>query len=157
MNVRNIASWNAMVVGLAQHGNGEEALKICKQMRCQDIKPDSITFIGVLSACSHSGFVTEAYGYFNSIHSMYGIEPKIEHYSCLVDVLGRAGHVHQAKKLIESMPFEPSASMYRALLGGCKLQRDAETGEYVATRLLVLEPFDSAAYVFLSNIYASAN
>ncbi|KAF6169584.1 hypothetical protein GIB67_003952 [Kingdonia uniflora] len=143
MNVRNIASWNAMVVGLAQHGNGEEALNFFKQMRCQDIKPDSITFIGVLSACSHLG--------------MYGIKPKIERYSCLVDVLGRAGHVHQAKKLIESMPFEPSASMYRALLGGCKLQGDAETGEYVATRLLVLEPFDSAAYVLLSNIYASAN
>ncbi|KAF6138274.1 hypothetical protein GIB67_001424, partial [Kingdonia uniflora] len=136
MNVRNIASWNAMVVDLAQHGNGEESLKI---------------------SCSHSGLVSEAYGYFNSMHSMYGIEPKIEHYSCLVDVLGRAGHVHQAKKLIESIPFDPSASMYRALLGGCKLQRDAETGEYVATRLLVLEPFDSAAYVLLSNIYASAN
>ncbi|KAF6159726.1 hypothetical protein GIB67_029984 [Kingdonia uniflora] len=157
MNVRNIASWNAMVVGLAQHGNGEEALNFFKQMRCQDIKPDSITFIGVLSACSHSGLVSEAYGYFHSMHSMYGIEPKIEHYSCLVDVLGRTGHVHQAKKLIESMPFEPSASMYRALLGGCKLHGDAETGEYVATRLLVLELFDSAAYVLLSNIYASAN
>ncbi|KAF6174908.1 hypothetical protein GIB67_026396 [Kingdonia uniflora] len=129
MNVRNIASWNAMVVGLAQHRNGEETLKIFKQMRGQDIKPDSITFIGVLSACSHSGLVSEAYGYFHSMHSMYGIEPKIEHYSCLVDILGRAGHVHQAKKLIESMPFEPSASMYRALLGGCKLQGDAETGE----------------------------
>ncbi|KAF6146658.1 hypothetical protein GIB67_008944 [Kingdonia uniflora] len=129
MNVRNIALWNAMVVGLAQHGNGEEALKHFKQMRGQDIKPDSITFIGVLSACSHSGLVSEAYGYFHSMHSMYGIELKIEHYSCLVDILGRAGHVHQAKKLIESMPFEPSASMYRALLGGCKLQGDAETGE----------------------------
>ncbi|KAF6151654.1 hypothetical protein GIB67_043061 [Kingdonia uniflora] len=121
MNVRNIASWNAMVVGFAQHGNVEEALNFFKQMRCQDIKPDSITFFGVLSACSHSGLVSEAYGYFNSMHSMYGIEPKIEHYSCLVDVLGRAGHVHQAKKLIESMPFQPSASMHRALLGGCKL------------------------------------
>ncbi|KAF6168457.1 hypothetical protein GIB67_005009 [Kingdonia uniflora] len=157
MNVRNIASWDAMVVGLAQHGNGEESLKICTQMRCYDINPDPITFIGVLSACSHSGLVSEAYGYFNSMRSIYGIEPKIEHYLCLVDVLGRTGHVHQAKKLIESMPFEPSGSMYRALLGGCKLQRDAETGEYVATRLLVLEPFDSAAYVLLSNIYASAN
>ncbi|KAF6166798.1 hypothetical protein GIB67_005674 [Kingdonia uniflora] len=156
MNVRNIASRNAMVVGLAQYGNGEEALNFFKQMRCQDIKPDSITFIGVLSACSHSGLVSEAYGYFNSMHSMYGIEPKIEHYSCLVDVLGRVGHVHQAKKLIESMPFEPSASMFRALLGPCKLQGDAETGEYVATRLLVLEPFNSAAYVLLSNIYALA-
>ncbi|KAF6145830.1 hypothetical protein GIB67_028825 [Kingdonia uniflora] len=100
MNVRNIASWNAMVVGLAQHGNGEEAVNFFKQMRCQDIKPDSITFIGVLSACSHSGLVSEAYGYFHSMH---------------------------------------------------------KTGEYVATRLLVLEPFDSAAYVLLSNIYASAN
>ncbi|KAF6161936.1 hypothetical protein GIB67_014138 [Kingdonia uniflora] len=132
MNVRNIASWNAMLVGLAQHGNGEEALNFFKQMRCQDIKPDSITFVGVLSACSHSGLVSKAYGYFNSMHSMYGIEPKIEHYSCLVDVLGRAGHVHQAKKLIESMPFEPSASMYRALLGGAnyKEMQKLETNQW---------------------------
>ncbi|KAF6138474.1 hypothetical protein GIB67_022508 [Kingdonia uniflora] len=169
----DIVTWTAMISGCVENGEADRSLgfyhrmmrsgvspdeysyKLFKRMnmRCQDIKPDSITFIGVLSACSHSGLVFEAYGYFNSMYSMYGIEPKIEHYSCLVDVLGRAGHVHQAKKLIESMPFKPSASMYRALLGGCRLQGDAVCSYW----LLVLEPFDSAARVLLSNIYASAN
>ncbi|OVA14516.1 Pentatricopeptide repeat [Macleaya cordata] len=157
MNVRNIALWNAMVVGLAQHGNGEEALSLFRRMNCEGIKPDGITFIGVLSACSHSGLVSEAYGYFDSMSKTYGIQPEIEHYSCLVDVLGRAGLVEKAENLIESMPFEPSASMYRALLGACRVQGDSETGKRVAFRLLVLEPFDSAAYVLLSNIYAAAN
>ncbi|KAF8401112.1 hypothetical protein HHK36_014416 [Tetracentron sinense] len=157
MDGRNIAAWNAMVVGLAQHGNGDDALNLFKNMRCHGIKPDRITFIGVLSACSHSGLVSEAQRHFHSMYANYGIKPEIEHYSCLVDVLGRAGLVKEAEKLIGSMPFCASASMYRALLGACRVQRDAETGKRVAARLLDLEPFDSAAYVLLSNIYAAAN
>ncbi|XP_042482746.1 pentatricopeptide repeat-containing protein At4g33170 isoform X2 [Macadamia integrifolia] len=157
MDVRNLASWNAMVVGLAQHGNGKEALDLFEKMRFHSIKPDRITFIAVLSACSHSGLVSEAYEHFESMYKSYGIEPELEHYSCLVDVLGRAGLVNEAKKVIESMPFDASASMYRALLGACRVQGDAETGKQVASRLLALEPLDSSAYVLLSNIYAAAN
>ncbi|KAJ4973513.1 hypothetical protein NE237_006687 [Protea cynaroides] len=157
MDVRNIAFWNAMVVGLAQHGNGKEALNLFKNMRFHGIKPDHITFIGVLSACSHSGLVSEAYEHFESMYKSYGIEPHLEHYSCLVDVLGRAGLVNEAEKVIESMPFDASASMYRALLGACRVQGDAEAGKRVASKLLALEPLDSSAYVLLSNIYAVAN
>ncbi|KAL5721963.1 hypothetical protein ACHQM5_005539 [Ranunculus cassubicifolius] len=152
-----IASWNAMVVGLAQNGNSEEALKFFKEMRTQGVKPDSVTFIGVLFACSHSGLVSEAYGHFDSMSEVYGIEPEIEHYSCLVDVLSRAGLVDRAEKLIESMPFTPSASMYNALLGACRVQGNAEVGERIASRLFALEPSDSSAYILLSNIYAAAN
>ena len=119
--------------------------------------PDRVTFIGVLSACSHSGLISEAYKYFDSMTNDYGIKPEIEHYSCLVDALGRGGRVKEAEKLITSMPFEASASMYRALLGACRLQGDMETGKRVATKLLELEPFDSSAYVLLSNIYAASN
>nr|GEV00955.1 hypothetical protein [Tanacetum cinerariifolium] len=119
--------------------------------------PDRVTFIGVLSACSHSGLISEAYKYFDSMTTDYGIKPEIEHYSCLVDALGRAGRVKEAEKLITTMPFEASASMYRALLGACRLQGDMETGKRVATKLLELEPFDSSAYVLLSNIYAASN
>ncbi|KAF5177190.1 Pentatricopeptide repeat-containing protein [Thalictrum thalictroides] len=157
ISVTNIAPWNAMVVGLAQHGNGEEALNLFREMKIRGVEPDKITFIGVLSACSHSGLVTEAYDYFHSMHEAYGIEPEIEHYSCLVDVLGRAGLVRKAETLIETMPFTPSASMYRALLGGCRIQGNAEVGKRIASRLLALEPSDSSAYVLLSNIYAAAN
>ncbi|KAG6621486.1 hypothetical protein I3842_Q023600 [Carya illinoinensis] len=157
MNIRNIALWNAMLVGLAQHGNAKEALNLFETMESNGIEPDKVTFIGVLSACSHSGLISEAYKYFDSMRKNYGIKPEIEHYSCLVDVLGRAGHVQEAEKLIVSMPFEASASMYRALLGACRIQGNTDTGKRVAEQLLALEPSDSAAYVLLSNIYAAAN
>ncbi|XP_059644384.1 pentatricopeptide repeat-containing protein At4g33170 [Cornus florida] len=157
IDVRNIALWNAMLVGLAQHGHGREALNVFKDMKHHGIKPDRVTFIGVLSACSHSGLTSQAYMYFRSMYKDYGIQPEIEHYSCLVDALGRAGLVQEAENLIASMPFEASASMYRALLGACWVQGDTEIGKRVATQLLALEPLDSAAYVLLSNIYAASN
>ncbi|XAR49164.1 hypothetical protein NMG60_11032258 [Bertholletia excelsa] len=157
IEAKNLALWNAMLVGLAQHGHGMEALELFKDMKCLGIKPDQVTFVGVLSACSHSGLVSEVHSYFNSMQQDYCIEPEIEHYSCLVDALGRAGHVQEAEKLIASMPFEASASMYRALLGACRVQSDTETGKRVASRLLALDPLDSSAYVLLSNIHAAAN
>lgn len=156
-NTRNIALWNAMLVGLAQHGNAKEALNLFKAMESNGIEPDKISFIGVLSACSHSGLISEAYKYFDSMTNKYSVKPEIEHYSCLVDALGRAGRVQEAEKLIVSMPFEASASMYRALLGACRVQGDTETGKRVTAQLLALEPSDSAAYVLLSNICAAAN
>ena len=157
INVRNIALWNAMLVGLAQHGNAEEAINLFKSMKSHGIEPDRVSFVGILSACSHAGLTSEAYKYFHSMSKYYGIEPEIEHYSCLVDALGRAGLVQEADKVIESMPFKASASMNRALLGACRIQGDVETGKRVAARLFSQEPFDPAAYVLLSNIYASAN
>ncbi|ESQ53837.1 hypothetical protein EUTSA_v10027494mg [Eutrema salsugineum] len=157
IEMRNIAAWNAMLVGLAQHGEGKEALQLFKQMKSLGIKPDKVTFIGVLSACSHSGLVSEAYKQIQLMHRDYGIKPEIEHYSCLADALGRAGLVREAEKLIESMSLEASASMYRALLAACRVQGDTETGKRVATKLLELEPSDSSAYVLLSNMYAAAS
>ncbi|KAK7351313.1 hypothetical protein VNO77_10663 [Canavalia gladiata] len=157
MNMRSIASWNAMIVGLAQHGNAEEALHFFKVMKSRGVRPDRVTFIGVLSACSHSGLISEAYENFYSMRKNFGIEPEIEHYSCLVDALSRAGRIQEAEKVILSMPFEASSSMYRTLLNACRVQGDKETGKRVAEKLFTLEPSDSAAYVLLSNIYAAAN
>ncbi|GMN63319.1 hypothetical protein TIFTF001_032393 [Ficus carica] len=157
MDVKSIALWNAMLVGLAQHGNANEALNLFKLMIANRIEPDRVTFFGVLSACSHSGLISEAYEYFSSMLKDYGITPEIEHYACLVDALGRSGHVSEAENVISSMPFKASASMYRALLGACRVQGDTETGKRVAEQLLALEPSDSSAYVLLSNMYAAAN
>ncbi|XP_062019153.1 pentatricopeptide repeat-containing protein At4g33170-like [Rosa rugosa] len=157
MDVGSIVLWNAMLVGFAQHGDAEEALNLFRVMKSNNILPDRVTFIGVLSACSHSGLVSEAYEHFSSMQRDYGIEPEIEHYSCLVDALGRAGRVQEAEKLIASMPFEASASMYRALLGACRVQGDTETGKRVAEQLLAIEPTDSSAYVLISNMNAAAN
>ncbi|CAN8229596.1 unnamed protein product [Cochlearia groenlandica] len=157
IEMRNITAWNAMLVGLAQHGEGKEALELFEKMKSLGIKPDKVTLIGVLSACSHSGMVSEAYKHINTMHREYGIKPEIEHYSCLADALGRAGLVREAEKLIESMSMEASASMYRALLAACRVKGDTETGKRVATKLLELEPLDSSAYVLLSNMYAAAS
>lgn len=157
MDMRNTVLWNAMLVGLAQHGNGEETLKLFEDMKAHGVEPDSVTFIGVLSACSCTGLVSEAYENFHLMREKYGIEPEAEHYSFLVDALGRAGRTKEAGELILSMPFEASASMHRALLGACRVQGDTETGKWVAEKLMALEPFDSSAYVLLSNIYAAAN
>ncbi|KAM2476206.1 hypothetical protein ACFX1W_042913 [Malus domestica] len=121
MDVRNVALWNAMLVGLAQHGNAKEALSLFRVMKTKNIEPDRVTFIGVLSACSHSGLVSEAFEYFSKMQKDYGVEPEMEHYFCLVDALGRAGLFQEAEKLIASMPFEASASMYRALLCACRV------------------------------------
>ncbi|PKU72595.1 pentatricopeptide repeat-containing protein At4g33170 isoform X1 [Dendrobium catenatum] len=157
MNSKSIASWNAMILGFAQHGNGIVALNLFKQMELDGIKPDKITFIGVISACSHAGLVFEAYNYFNSMSRDYAIEPEVEHYSCLVDVLGRAGLLIEAEEVIKKMPFEPSPSMLRALLGACRINGNKEIGQRVATTLLELDPTDSSAYVLLSNLYASTS
>ncbi|MED6203674.1 hypothetical protein PIB30_001369 [Stylosanthes scabra] len=143
MNTKSIASWNAMIVGLAQHGNAQEALNLFKDMKSQGEIPDRVTFIGVLSACSHSGLISEAYENFYSMQRDHKIEPEIEHYSCLVDALSRAGRIQEAEKVISSMPFEASASIYRTLLNACRVQGDKEKGKNVAERLLTLEPSDS--------------
>ncbi|WOG81515.1 hypothetical protein DCAR_0100665 [Daucus carota subsp. sativus] len=158
VTVRDIGPWNAMIVGLAQHGHGKEALKLFNSLKFVGIRPDSVTLLGVLSACGHSGLTSEANSYFHSMYNDYGIQPEIEHYSCLVDALGRAGRVKEAEELIESMPYKASSSMYTALLAACKSQGNIETGKRVADQLLALEPPDSSStYVLLSNIYATAN
>ncbi|XP_020593900.1 pentatricopeptide repeat-containing protein At4g33170 [Phalaenopsis equestris] len=157
MNSKSTATWNAMILGFAQHGEGNAALNLFKRMELDGIKPDKITFIGAISACSHAGLVSEAYNYFKTMSRDYGIKPEVEHYSCLVDVLGRAGLLIEAEEVIKKMPFEPSASMLRALLGACRIRGNKEIGQRVATNLLELDPSDASAYVLLSNLYASAN
>ncbi|CAN6443741.1 unnamed protein product [Victoria cruziana] len=157
METDNVASWNAIIAGLAQHGHSEQALQFFEKMLHLGIKPDKVTFIGVISCCSHAGLVNKAKQLFESMCNEYHIKPEIEHYACMVDVLGRAGLILDAEKLIKDMPFEGSASMYRSLLAACRIHGAAEAGKRVAARLVQMEPNDSAAYILLSNIYASAN
>ncbi|XP_062099591.1 pentatricopeptide repeat-containing protein At4g33170 [Humulus lupulus] len=157
MDVKDVALCNALLVGLAQHGDAKEALNLFKCMVSNQIEPDRVTFVGVLSACSLSGLISEACGYFSSMHKDYGIEPDVEHYAYLVDALARSGRVREAENIIPSMPFKASASVYRALLGACRVHGDIETGKRVAAQLLALEPHDSASYVLLSNMYAAAS
>eukprot|EP01018_Ginkgo_biloba_P026037 Gb_14324 [translate_table: standard] len=153
---RNVVSWNAMITGYGLHGMGEDALTLFMQMQQTGTKPTYITFVSVLSACSHAGLVDEGWQYFESMSRDYGITPRVEHYACMVDLLGRAGHLDEAHQFIEKMPLEPDGSVWGALLGACRVHCNVELAEYVAEHLLQLEPENAANSVALSNIYAAA-
>ncbi|XP_058070660.1 pentatricopeptide repeat-containing protein At1g08070, chloroplastic-like [Magnolia sinica] len=154
MNVKDVLNWSAMIMGLAFHGYGEFALDLFSKMISEGIQPNDITFVGVLSACGHVGLVNRGRTYFSSMNDQYGVSPKIEHYGCMVDLLGRAGCLQEARELIRSMPFAPDAVVWRALLGGCKIHKNVELAEEAIINLLELEPHVDGHYVLLSNIYA---
>lgn len=153
---RDSVTWNAMICGCAHHGLGEEALEIFEHMLLQNIKPNHATFVSVLRACSHVGNAEKGLCYFHKMTSIYALDAQLEHYSCMVDILGRSGQVGEALKLIQEMPFEADAIIWRTLLSICKIQGNVEVAEKAASSLLQLDPEDSAAYTLLSNIYADA-
>ncbi|KAH9293007.1 hypothetical protein KI387_041794, partial [Taxus chinensis] len=156
MSERNSVSWTAMIAGCAQHGQAEEALQLFERMQLAGMKPDSITFVGVLSACSRVGLVDKGRYYFDSISQIHCMTPTLEHYACMVDILGRAGCLLEAEEFINQMPFKPSALLWRTLLSACRTHGDIELGKRAAEWILDLEPQYPATYVLLSNIYAAA-
>lgn len=151
-----LSSWNCMIGGLAVHGHGEEALKLFKEMEEKMVKPDDITLLNVLSACAHSGLVDQGRQLFKHMIQVHGIEPKIEHFGCLVDLLGRAGLLLDAKKVIDEMPMEPDASSLGALLGACKIHGNIDLGEQIGRRVIELDSKNSGRYILLANLYASS-
>ncbi|KAG6701142.1 pentatricopeptide repeat-containing protein At3g49710 [Carya illinoinensis] len=153
---RNTVSLNSMIAGYAQHGIGTESLHLFQQMLETDIVPTNITFISVLSACAHTGKVEEGQSYFNMMKEKFGIEPEAEHYSCMIDLLGRAGKLSEAESLIETMPFSPGSIGWAALLGACRTHGNMELAVKSGNHFLQLEPSNAAPYVMLANIYASA-
>eukprot|EP01018_Ginkgo_biloba_P033757 Gb_25328 [translate_table: standard] len=156
MPKRNVVSWNAMISGYGMHGHGEDALALYFQMQKTGVKPNDVTFVCVLSACSHAGLVDEGWQHFNGMSQDYSITPTDEHYACMVDLLGRAGLMDEALQFIEMMPCEPSASVWGALLGACRIHGSIELGERAAEHLFDLDPEHVGYYVLLSNIYAAA-
>lgn len=154
MPKKNEVSWNAMITGYSQHGRGIEALHLFNQMKQLGLMPSHITFVGILTACSHVGLVNEGLDYFESMTKEHGLIPKPEHYACVVDLLGRAGRLSHARKFIEEMPIQPDAMVWRTLLSACRVHKNLEIGRFAASHLLELEPEDSATYVLLSNMYA---
>ncbi|KAF7840122.1 pentatricopeptide repeat-containing protein [Senna tora] len=151
---RDNVSWNAMIVGYAQNGYGKEALEIFRKMLVFGEKPDHVTMIGVLCACSHAGLVEEGRHYFHSMRTEHGLAPLKDHYTCMVDLLGRAGCLGEAKNLIEAMPMEPDSVVWGSLLAACKVHHNIRLGKYVAEKLLDIDPLNSGPYVLLSNMYA---
>ncbi|KAJ0987420.1 hypothetical protein J5N97_005776 [Dioscorea zingiberensis] len=150
----DLITWTAMMDGYAQHGRGLEALEIFGMMKENGVKPDSVTIVGVLSACSHNGLVDEGFLHFNSMSRDYGIKPELHHYACMVDLLGRSGRLKEAAAFIDKMPIEPDSLVWSTLLGACRVHGDVELGKVAAKKVLELEPCDSGAYISLSNMSA---
>ncbi|OMO98775.1 hypothetical protein COLO4_13705 [Corchorus olitorius] len=153
MSIRNLITWNSMIYGFAQNGRGVEALKIFDEMINEGIKPDYISFIGVLFACSHTGLVDQGRKYFTSMIKEYGIKPGIEHYNCMVDLLGRAGLLEEAENLIESADFRNDSSLWAVLLGACTTCTSSSTAERIARKMIELAPDYHMSYVLLANVY----
>lgn len=155
MRRRNVVSWNAMLSGLAMQGKGEMVLDLFGQM-IREVKPDDVTFTAVLSACSHSGLVDQGRHFFYSLELRYGIKPSIEHYSCIVDLLGRAGHLEEAESIIRGMAISPNEVVLGSLLGSCSVHKNLNLGERLMKELVQVYPDNTEYHVLLSNMYSLA-
>ncbi|XP_039141221.1 pentatricopeptide repeat-containing protein At1g08070, chloroplastic-like [Dioscorea cayenensis subsp. rotundata] len=154
---KDLLAWNTMMAGMAMHGYAEDALRLFCEMTENGTMPDDITFVVILSACSHAGMVKEGRCLLNSMKEKYGIDPKLEHYGCVIDLLARSGLLEEAMELTRAMPMEPNAPAWGALLGGCRIHENIKIAEDVGKRLLNIQPSHSGRYVLLSNIYATVN
>ncbi|KAI9160171.1 hypothetical protein LWI28_005713 [Acer negundo] len=152
---RDVVSWNSMITGYAQHGLGKEAVRWFAEMLRIRIVPNEITFLCVLTACSHAGLLDEGQKCLE-LMKKYSIEPQEAHYVTMVDLLGRAGRLDQAMKFIIKMPIEPTAAVWGALLGACRMHKNMDLGTYAAERIFEFDPHDSGPHVLLANMYASA-
>ncbi|GLT91695.1 hypothetical protein SLE2022_095710 [Rubroshorea leprosula] len=155
MRIRDEVSWTALVSGCAQFGKADGTIDLFEKMVAQGLKPDGVTFIGVLSACSRAGLVEKGYLYFESMVKDYGIVPIPDHYTCMIDLLSRAGRLEEARDFINKMPFQPDAIGWSTLLSSCRLQGNVEIGKWAAEFLQELDPQNPASYVLLSSIYAA--
>ncbi|OAY72503.1 Pentatricopeptide repeat-containing protein [Ananas comosus] len=172
MPERDTVTWNTLLDAHAKAGEMDEAFELFERMpernvvswspvsatarRREGIRPDGVTFLGVLCACTHVGFIEEARKYFASMERDYGIVPQIEHYGCMIDLLGRGGLLKEAFDLTKSMPWEPNAIIWGSLLGACRVHNNVEFAEEAVNELIKVEPSDAGNYAILSNIYAAA-
>ncbi|XP_047978299.1 putative pentatricopeptide repeat-containing protein At3g11460, mitochondrial [Salvia hispanica] len=156
MAEKTLVSWTAIIGGYGMHGQGEVAVELFDQMIKEGIRPDKTVFVCVLTACSHAGLMEKGLGYFYSMQDVYRLSPLSVHYSCVVDLLGRAGRLGEALNLIESMPLQPDGPVWGALLGACKIHKNVELAELAFNKVVELEPTNIGYYVLQSNIYSEA-
>ncbi|OMP09476.1 hypothetical protein COLO4_05434 [Corchorus olitorius] len=157
MSRRDVVSWTSIIVGAAQHGRAEEALSLYDEMVSNGVKPNEVTFVGLIYACSHVGLVDKGRELFKSMVEHYGIRPCLQHYTCLLDLLGRSGYLDEAEDVINSMPFKPDEPTWAALLSACKHHGNAKMAIRIANHLLSLKPEEPSTYILLSNIYSSSS
>ncbi|XP_010250474.1 PREDICTED: pentatricopeptide repeat-containing protein At5g61800 [Nelumbo nucifera] len=153
---KKLFTWNAMIVGLAMHGDGELSLEYFRRMKEAGIKPDGVSFLGVLVGCSHAGLVNEAQQLFNDMECVYGLPRELKHYGCMADLLGRAGLIKEAIRMIQGMPMEGDVFVWGGLLGGCSIHGNVEVAEIAAKHIMQLDPEDGGVYSIMASIYAHA-
>ncbi|XP_020539798.1 pentatricopeptide repeat-containing protein At3g20730 isoform X2 [Jatropha curcas] len=153
---KNVISWTSLITGYGKHGYGHEALALYKKMECEGLKPNDITFLSLLFACSHSGMTREGWECFNNMINKYDILPRTEHFSCIVDLFARGGQLEAAYNMICKMDIKPNASLWGAILGACSIYGNISLGEVAATHLFNIDPENPANYVVLSSLYAAA-
>ncbi|KAK6266798.1 hypothetical protein QUC31_017635 [Theobroma cacao] len=151
----NVVSWNSMITGYGGHGHGEIAVSLFKQMVRAGVKPNEVTFTSVLHACSHAGLVDEGLDLFKLMLRNHQISPQADHYTCIVDLLGRSGRLDEAYDIIKTMPFAPTHAVWGALLGACVIHENVELGELAAKWLFELEPENTGNYVLMAKIYSA--
>ena len=151
---RNVISWTAILAAFSQQGHAKVALQLYKEMQEEHIKPDEVTYIILLSACSHAGLVEEGRSCFVSMEKDYHLTPRVEHYVCMIDLFGRAGMLADAEQFIRKMPCWPDERLWSALLASCRIHSDTFRGKHAAEQMINLVPKDTSPYVLLSNLYA---
>ncbi|GFP88830.1 pentatricopeptide repeat-containing protein at5g04780 [Phtheirospermum japonicum] len=152
---KNVVLWNTMISGFARHARPLEAMILFEKMQQTFMSPNEVTYVSVLSACAHMGLSEKGRSYFDSMEKEHNVSPNVFHYSCLVDVLGRAGKINEAKDLIDKMPFEATASMWGSLLASCRVYRNVEIAEVAAEKLFEIEPYNAGNHVLLANVYSA--
>ncbi|KAL8108247.1 hypothetical protein AgCh_024625 [Apium graveolens] len=153
MDFRDTVSWNPMLKAYGSHGQAKQALSTLDQMNAQ---PDATSFVALLSACSHTGLVDEGLNFFDAMVTKYGIVSKLDHFACLVDILGRAGRIPEAEKVIREMPMEADSVVWSTLLAACRKHGKTELANKAASKLMELDPERSLGYIMMSNIYCSS-
>ncbi|KAL2469465.1 Pentatricopeptide repeat-containing protein [Abeliophyllum distichum] len=157
MKKRDVVSWTSIIVGMAQHGQADEALSLYDEMTSVGLKPNEVTFVGLIYACSHVGLVNKGRQLFKSMVEDYGLNPSLQHYTCLLDLYSRSGHLEEAENLLDSMPFKPDEAAWASLLSASRRVGKNEVGVRIANHLLELRPEDPSTCVLLSNIFAGAS
>ncbi len=163
--MRDTELYNAMIAAYGHHGMGASSLQLFTQMVTTNYRPDSVTFVSVLNSCSHAGLVDDAERYkiivfskssslFQSMRSHYNVAPMLEHYTCIVDALGRAGRLEEAERIITSLE-QPNIILYKTLLGACRVRNDLERAERIGAHILTADPKDASVYILLANVYAA--
>ncbi|KAL0455062.1 UNVERIFIED_CONTAM: Pentatricopeptide repeat-containing protein [Sesamum latifolium] len=155
MTQKNQVSWNSIIATFARHGDGLKALQFYEEMRLQGVEPTDITFLSLLHACSHAGLLQKGMEFFESMEKAYGMHPRMEHYASIVDMLGRAGLLKEAKNFIEELPLKPDVLVWQALLGACSIYGDIDMGKYAADQLAHAAPDSPVPYISMANIYSS--